>query len=72
MVLYREARLLPTNAFEVLCSRSAQDGVKDSVSHAKYGSASLRHRKCCPPLPCALPISPTCSSRRAGRGLLED
>ena len=51
MALYRETRLLPSNASEVLCSRSAQGGDTDSVSHAKYGSASLRHGKCCPPLP---------------------
>ena len=51
MALYRESRLLPSNASEVVCSRSAQGGGTDSVSHAKYGSASLRHGKCCPPLP---------------------
>lgn len=54
MALYRESRLLPSNASEVLCSRSAQGGGTDGVSHAKYGSASLRHGKCCPPLPVRL------------------
>ena len=51
MALCWETRLLPSNASEVLCSRSARGGDTDSVSHAKYGSASLRHGKCCPPLP---------------------
>lgn len=53
MALCWETRLLPSNASEVLCSRSARGGDTDSVSHAKYGSASLRHGKCCPP---SLPV----------------
>lgn len=48
--------MLPTITFEVHCSTSAQGGIKDSANHAKYGSASQRHGKFCPHLPCAVPI----------------